>query len=86
MVLTLELSSCKNGAAQLALQVETLSEQQSKKQEEIEDIQCHATANYNALLVRSLPYNSNNNFIYTLESKVKLRSVVFTITGCDGIQ
>ena len=28
----------------------------------------------------------NNNFIYTLESEVKLRSVVFTITGSDAIQ
>ena len=26
---------------------------------------------------------NNNNFIYTLESEVKLRSVVFTITGSD---
>ena len=31
-------------------------------------------------------YNNNNNFIYSLESEVNLHSVVFTITGIDGIQ
>ena len=31
-------------------------------------------------------YNKNTNFIYTLESEVKLCSVVFTITGSNAIQ
>ena len=36
---------------------------------------------------RSESHNNNNNFIYTLESEVKLCSVVFTIiTGSDAIQ
>ncbi|KAI0215405.1 Protein Spindly-A [Lamellibrachia satsuma] len=50
MALTKELSERENCVAQLALQVESLSAQVSKKQEEIEEIQCHATTNYNALL------------------------------------
>ena len=58
MALTKELSERENCVAQLALQVESLSAQVSKKQEEIEEIQCHATTNYNALLVSNvLPWH-----------------------------
>ena len=30
-------------------------------------------------------YEINNNFNYSLESEVKLRSIVFTITGSDTV-